>query len=51
MTPSPTGACANDEPPSTLANPMAMSTVMIAMKQYVGTAKIRPDSLTPRRLP
>ena len=31
--------------------PSPSSTTMLTMKKYVGTAKSRPDSRTPRRLP
>ena len=32
-------------------SPQPRSTTMLTMKKYVGTAKTRPDSRTPRRLP
>jgi len=38
-------------PEAILARPMPSSTIMLTMKKYVGMAKIRPDSFTPRRLP
>ena len=47
----PVGRPGGGIPARARTKPITISETIIVMNRYVGAAKIRPDSLTPRRLP